>query len=68
MQTDGVIDSVIDSMERFTAKKEDNEVIRVFNENLEALNLEKEREYKAQMRTAVLDYLIPAYEAVIEMY
>ena len=68
VQTDSVIDDTLDSLERFISKKEDNEVIRVFNTNLEELNLDKEAEYKAQMKDAVLNYLIPAYEGAISMY
>jgi uncharacterized protein (DUF885 family) len=67
VQTDGVIDSVIDSMERFISKTEDNEVIRTFNENLEALNLDGEAEYKAQMRSAVLDEMLPGYRKAISL-
>ncbi|MCR5067320.1 MAG: DUF885 domain-containing protein [Erysipelotrichaceae bacterium] len=68
VQTDEVIDAVVDQVKRFISKREDNEVIRTFNENIEELNLANEAEYKAQMRDAVLNYLIPAYEDILTMY
>ncbi|MBO4537620.1 MAG: DUF885 family protein [Erysipelotrichaceae bacterium] len=68
VQSDAVIDMVVEQCERFISKREDNEVIRTFNENLEELNLENEDEYKKQMKDAVLNVLIPAYEEIIAMY
>ncbi|MBQ6655524.1 MAG: DUF885 family protein [Erysipelotrichaceae bacterium] len=68
VQTEGVIELVIEQVKRFISKTEDNEVIRIFNENVEELGLSNAAEYKAQMRDAVLNYLIPAYHDILAMY
>lgn len=68
VQSEETIDSVIEQVERFISKREDNEVITAFNDHLEELNLDNEETYKQQMKEAVLNYLIPAYEEIIAFY
>ena len=51
----------------FTAKKEDNALIQIFNENIDAfegLSDEEKQSYKDQNREIVLNQFIPAYEKV----
>ena len=67
-QPDSVINDVLDQCKRFIEKREDNEVITVYSDRLDELGYENAAELKSQMQDAVLNYLIPAYEEIIEMY
>jgi len=68
IQSSSVIDAVVEQVEKFIEKKEDNEVIRAFTESIKKLGLANEQDYIDQVKDAVLNYMIPAYESVIELY
>ena len=67
--TDGALDTTLESIDRFTNKKEDNELIIVFNNNVDAFEglSDKEKEdYKAKNKEIVLNSVVPAYEKLGE--
>ena len=67
--TDAMLDEAEEMIADFTAKKEDNELIVIFNENMDSFSAltEKEKtEYKKRNREIVLNTIIPCYRHVIE--
>ncbi len=65
--TDSQLDETLDSIQKFTAKKEDNELIVVFNNNMDSLSFlseQEKKEYREKNREIVLNRFIPAYEKV----
>lgn len=67
-QNDNVIDEIIESCERFASKKEDNEIIVIFNKAVDNFGLENAEDYKKRLADAVLNELIPGYERIIAYY
>ncbi len=66
---DSDLDETLDYIAKFVAKTEDNELIEVFNENMDALDFitdAQKEEYKEQNRDIVLNTFIPAYENMAE--
>lgn len=68
VQPDSVIDSVIAQCERFIANVDDNEVIKVFTEAINQVNMAGSREMIEEVKTAVKEILIPAYRRIIDLY
>ncbi len=68
VQTDAVIESVIEQCELFISKVEDNEIITSFEAQLADFGFENNDEYIEQMSDIVVNEIIPAYERIIEMY
>ena len=67
--TDGALDTTLESIDRFTNKKEDNELIIVFNNNVdvfEGLSDKEKEDYKAKNKEIVLNSVVPAYEKLGE--
>lgn len=65
--SDDVADKVIEQCDEFTAEKEDNFMISVFNDRVDDLDFltDKEKEeYKKRDKEAVLNSVIPAFEDV----
>lgn len=66
---DQALDETLDSIDKFVAKKEDNELIIIFNKNMDAMESISDadrQEYKDRNREIVLNEYIPAYEKVGE--
>lgn len=66
VQSEATMRAIIDQVKRFTSKKEDNEVIKAFQTQVEQLGLSSE--YTQQMQKAVCEHLIVAYEGIAQMY
>lgn len=61
------IDSTLDSIDRFTGKTTDNELIIIFENNIDAfegLSEEEKQNYKDRNSDIVLNTVIPSYKAV----
>lgn len=67
--SDQTANSIINQCKNFIKSKEDNVIIEVFNDRIDTIDfLSKDeiKKYKAQNKTLVFDYVIPAYELLIE--
>ncbi len=68
--TDTALDQTLSSMEKFTEKKEDNALIVIFNENIDAyegLSDAEKEDYKTRNKEIVLNSYIPAFENAAEV-
>ena len=62
---DGALDSTLEAINKFTEKKDDNQLIVIFDKNVDAfegLSDQERKEYKEKNKAAVLNSVIPAYE------
>jgi uncharacterized protein (DUF885 family) len=67
--SDTSADDIVAQCESFIASKEDNFLITVFNDKVagfEGLTKEEIKDYQAKNKKAVLDYVIPAYQLLID--
>lgn len=67
--TDAMLKATEDAIEKFVDKKDDNELIKIFDENIDAfdgLSTEEKEAYKKKNREIVLNAYIPSYEKVAE--
>lgn len=67
--TDAMLKETEDAIEKFVDKKDDNELIKIFDENIDAfdgLNAEEKEAYKKKNQEIVLNAYIPSYEKVAE--
>ena len=67
--TDAMLKATEDAIEKFVDKKNDNELIKIFDENIDAfdgLSTEEKEAYKKKNREIVLNAYIPSYEKVAE--
>lgn len=67
--TDAMLKATEDAIEKFVDKKDDNELIKIFNENIDAfdgLSAEEKEAYKKKNQEIVLNAYIPSYEKVAE--
>ena len=67
--TDGALDSTLDAINKFVARTDDNPLIVIFEENIDAFEglEESEREaYKARNREILFSSYIPAYQRAAE--
>ncbi len=67
--TDSQLDDTEDSIAKFTEKKDDNQLIVIFEENIDALDFltdDEKASYKEQNRDIILNSFIPAYDHVSE--
>ena len=67
--TDAMLKATEDAIEKFVDKKDDNELIKIFDENIDAfdgLSAEEKEAYKKKTREIVLNAYIPSYEKVAE--
>ncbi len=67
--SDETANSIINQCKNFIKSKEDNVIIEVFNDRMDTIDfLSKDeiKKYKEQNKTLVFDYVIPAYELLIE--
>lgn len=68
VQPDHVINSVLEQVDRFTSNTDNNEVIKVFTNAMNEMNLAGRNDYIEQVKKGVLEVLIPAFRRVAEMY
>ena len=62
--TDSALDDTLDQIAKFTAKTDDNQLIIIFDENMDAfegITDEERADYKARNRDIVLNQYIPSY-------
>ena len=67
--TDAALDDTLDAIEKFCAKTEDNELIVLFEESVDAfhdLGEQRKDELKVENRDIILNEYIPAYEKCAE--
>lgn len=67
--TDAMLKATEDAIKKFVDKKDDNELIKIFDENIDAfdgLSAEEKEAYKKKNREIVLNAYIPSYEKVAE--
>lgn len=67
--TDAMLKETEDAIEKFVDKKDDNELIKIFDENVDAfdgLSAEEKEAYKKKNQEIVLNAYIPSYEKVAE--
>lgn len=67
--TDAMLKATEDAIEKFVDKKDDNELIKIFDENIDAfdgLSTEEKEAYKKKNQEIVLNAYIPSYEKVAE--
>lgn len=67
--TDSQLDDTEDSIAKFTEKKDDNQLIVIFDEDIDALDFlsdDEKASYKEQNKDIVLNQFIPAYDHVSE--
>lgn len=67
--TDAMLKATEDAIGKFVDKKDDNELIKIFDENIDAfdgLSTEEKEAYKKKNREIVLNAYIPSYEKVAE--
>lgn len=67
--TDAMLKETEDAIEKFVDKKDDNELIKIFDENIDAfdgLSTEEKETYKKKNKDIVLNAYIPSYEKVAE--
>ena len=65
--TDGAVDETIKSIDSFTSKTEDNELITSFNESVDdnkKLSDDLKEEYKKRNKDLILNSFIPAYKDI----
>lgn len=67
--TDAMLKETEDAIQKFVDKKDDNELIKIFDENIDAfdgLSAEEKEAYKKKNQEIVLNAYIPSYEKVAE--
>lgn len=67
--TDAMLKATEDAIEKFVDKKDDNKLIKIFDENIDAfdgLSTEEKEAYKKKNQEIVLNAYIPSYEKVAE--
>lgn len=67
--TDSMLEETNDAIDKFVEKTDDNELIQIFNENIDAfdgLSDSEKKTYKQKNEDIVLNEYIPAYEKVKE--
>lgn len=67
--TDAMLKEIEDAIQKFVDKKDDNELIKIFDENIDAfdgLSAEEKEAYKKKNQEIVLNAYIPSYEKVAE--
>lgn len=66
--TDTMLQDTLDSIAKFVEKTDDNQLIVIFDENVDSfsLNESQKQAYKQKNRQIVLNDIIPAYENVAE--
>lgn len=67
--TDSMLEETNDAIDKFVEKTDDNELIQIFNENIDAfdgLSDSEKKTYKQKNKDIVLNEYIPAYEKVKE--
>lgn len=67
--TDAMLKETEDAIEKFVDKKDDNELIKIFDESIDAfdgLSAEEKEAYKKKNQEIVLNAYIPSYEKVAE--
>ena len=67
--TDAMLKATEDAIEKFVDKKDDNELIKIFDKNIDALDglsAEEKEAYKKKNQEIVLNAYIPSYEKVAE--
>ena len=67
--TDAMLKETEDAIAKFVDKKDDNELIKIFDENIDAfdgLSAEEKEAYKKKNQEIVLNAYIPSYEKVAE--
>lgn len=67
--TDAMLKETEDAIEKFVDKKDDNELIKIFDENIDAfdgLSTEEKEAYKKKNKDIVLNAYIPSYEKAAE--
>lgn len=67
--TDAMLKETEDAIAKFVDKKDDNELIKIFDENIDAfdgLSAEEKEAYKKKNQEIVLSAYIPSYEKVAE--
>lgn len=67
--TDAMLKATEDAIEKFVDKKDDNELIKIFDENIDAfdgLSAEEKEAYKKKNQEIVLNAYIPSYEKIAE--
>lgn len=67
--TDAMLKATEDAIEKFVDKKDDNELIKIFDKNIDAfdgLSAEEKEAYKKKNQEIVLNAYIPSYEKVAE--
>ena len=67
--TDAMLKETEDAIAKFVDKKDDNELIKIFDENIDAfdgLSAEEKEAYKKKNQEIVLNPYIPSYEKVAE--
>lgn len=67
--TDKMLEDTEDAIDKFVEKTDDNELIRIFDENVDAfdgLSDSEKKEYKEKNKDIVLNSYIPAYQKVGE--
>ena len=68
VQADSVIKSVQEQIDRFTSNTDNNEIIKVFTNAMNQMNLAGRNEYIEEVKKGVLEILIPAFKRVYTMY
>ena len=68
IQPDSVIDAVLEQCERFAGNKDNNEIVKIFTNAMNEMNLAGANDYIAQVKKAVEEVLLPSYGRVIEFY
>ena len=67
--TDSALDSTLEAIDKFVTRKEDNPLIVIFEENIDAfegLSEQERADYKQRNREILFDSYIPAYERAAE--
>lgn len=67
--TDAMLKATEDAIEKFVDKKDDNELIKIFDKNIDAfdgLSAEEKEAYKKKNQEIVLNAYIPSYEKIAE--
>ena len=65
VQSDDAIDAVIESCQRFISNRENNEIIKIFNNAVDSFKPENADDLKTRLKDAVINSLIPGYEKII---
>ncbi|WP_167957166.1 DUF885 domain-containing protein [Anaerosporobacter faecicola] len=67
--SDRAVEDIVEQCESLIKEKEDNFLISVFNDKIkefDGLTKEEIKAYKEQNKAAILDYVIPAYQLLID--